>query len=168
MTASDGVKSSALNTQTIYLDYDPLHVRLVFLLGGIVFALQGISGFYHHTGSLPWLHCFQSLVGVLSFVKAFHNIFYVRKYGRNRLSFFDEGLEFKIEQHGTVSRILWQDIRRINLKPNTIEIIRKPIGADPLKLTLRPYPMFRSSSIDQQAKEHFKEYVSGWEIDIHY
>lgn len=168
MTISDDVKSSALNTHTIYLDYDPFHVRLVFLLGGIVFAIQGISGFYHHTGNLPWLHYFQILVGVLSFARAFHNIFYVRKYGRNRLSFFDEGLEFKIKHHGMVSRILWQDIARINLKPNTIEIIRKPIDADPLKLTLRPFPMFRSSWIDQQAKEHFKEYVSGREIDIHY
>ena len=168
MTASDYAKSSALNTHTIYLDYNPFHVRVAFLSMGIVFALQGFSGFDHHSANLPWLHRFQILVGVLSFVRAFHNIFYVRRYGRNRLFFSNEALEFKTKRHGTVSHILWQDVARINLKPNTIEITRKPADAEPLKLTLRPFPMFKSSRIDQQAKEQFKEYVSGRDVEIQF
>lgn len=160
------MKPFAQIPHTIYLDVEPILTRSSLLFMSVVFLALGFSGYYHHTDSLPWLHRLQILTGLFGLAKAIHNIYYVKKYGRNRLVFTDENLEYKIKQHGTMNGIPWQDIERITLTFNTLELTLKSIGTAPIKLKLRQFPLWQAIDIDQQIRNSLPEYTSNQRIVI--
>ena len=147
---------------TIYLDEsDPRKMRSFWILQSLLSLFWIYQGYTEISapGKFAWPHGTMMGLGIALLVLIGINV-YLQKNGRPHLLLADDGLKLRIGTARKVKQIRWDEIARIDLKLNQVEIHLHAPGAAPIQFPLGSY------AINQTVKQSLRESASSRGIDV--
>ena len=144
---------------TIFLDTnDPRRSKLFWIFHftmSVFWIYQGLN-----KPNPEWYGWTLAIGGILAVLMAIGYLIINNVYGRRKLTFNEKTLEVKVKQLGDAHQIPWQDIERISLHTNSVEVVQKSAQNNPLNIPLESYVII------QQAKKLFQEHATKHNIAI--